>query len=1155
MKKALAMLLTLAMALSMMPMAFADVAQAPLGEAPLTADEPAPAETPPVPEAPVVDVAEDIEAAGDIEAPVNAGTLQSQVDAASGETTVSLTEDVTEDITIPAGKTIILDLAGHKLTNGTGDTITNNGTLVIKDSVGNGAVYNKTPGKSALLNKVSATATLESGKLYKDLNANRNDYYVILNQGVMTISGGSVESASSNSSAIENGWYTPSQNITKANATMTITGGSVSNSGVNANGGLYTLKNDDYGIMRIEGGTFTNTVLDAGAVLNWNELTITGGTFVAANCSVATMCAGASAGAPTDTYEKGATTITGGNFTGGLGISTDEAYTKAYTVTVSGGTFSEEVPAAYLSAGYKLTQENGKYVVSEDMAAQVGDVKYATLQAALDAASSGTVKLLKDVKENVIVAGGKTITLDLNGHTLNGGTAAGKPAITNNGTLTIDDASAGKTGRVMREDTGADAYYVVANKGTMTIENGTFFNDSGAPKGNYDNKSGASLFCNIDKAKAVLNINGGTFTQNDFIVIKNGDEGTVNVTGGTFNSMDSTVQNWGTATISGGTLNGQLWTSTWDKTFTSKTTVKEDAVVNGVIRVRVEPNCDVGDNKPSVEIQGGVFSVDWIVEDPTMVSVTGGAFNTADVNRYVAEGYMAVSNADGTYVVGKKEVADKPAVELPGDSPLSQDEQKAVTDAVEGISPAPVADKVDNAALAETLAADSTVPEADTSKGETLKVELGLEITIKDDTTLTGGDKVLSLDIRPVAKVTAVDDKGDAVGGKQPAIVPVPNSALTATEEAPIELIIPLPAGFAASEEEAKALIIKHTADDGTVQYLTPTEVDTVAGGGFKLTVHLTHFSNLTIQNKVAADGVKVSPAKLNATTGSPVQLTAVLEPENATVNVRWTTGDSDIATVNEKGVVLPIKAGTVTVTATVLDEAGKPTAMAAACEVTVTDPAVIIPDVGIELDKTELTLEPGKTGTLKATLTPAGATYKYIFWTSSDGKIAAVSDSGVVTAVAEGKATITAKSWYGNVATCEVTVKKADTPTPPDPVDPWPTEGLEGFVTRCYRVALGRDPDKAGHADWVRWLSDGTVDASACTYGFVFSKEMNNKKLSDEAFVKTLYKLFMDREGEATGVTFWVNYLKAGHSRLEVFNGFTDSVEFARIKASYGIK
>ena len=214
-----------------------------------------------------------------------------------------------------------------------------------------------------------------------------------------------------------------------------------------------------------------------------------------------------------------------------------------------------------------------------------------------------------------------------------------------------------------------------------------------------------------------------------------------------------------------------------------------------------------------------------------------------------------------------------------------------------------------------------------------------------------------------------------------------------------------------------------------------------------------------------------------------------------------------------------------------------------------------IRPDTAVALDKASLMLRPGETAKLKAALTPGNATYKYIFWASSDEAVATVSDSGLVTAVSEGTAIVTAKSWYGHEAVCEVTVKKADVPTPPEPVDPWPTEGLEGFVTRCYRVALSRDPDKAGHADWVRWLQDGTVNAKACTYGFVFSKEMNNKKQSDEDFVKTLYNLFMDREGEATGVAFWTRYLKDGHSRQDVFDGFADSREFAGLKAQYGVK
>ena len=80
-------------------------------------------------------------------------------------------------------------------------------------------------------------------------------------------------------------------------------------------------------------------------------------------------------------------------------------------------------------------------------------------------------------------------------------------------------------------------------------------------------------------------------------------------------------------------------------------------------------------------------------------------------------------------------------------------------------------------------------------------------------------------------------------------------------------------------------------------------------------------------------------------------------------------------------------------------------------------------------------------------------------------------------------------------------------------------------------------------------------MDHKSCAYGFVYSKEMNNKNLSDQAFVETLYRLFMDREGEASGVAFWTGYLAAGHSRYEVFLGFADSVEFARIVASFGVE
>ena len=78
----------------------------------------------------------------------------------------------------------------------------------------------------------------------------------------------------------------------------------------------------------------------------------------------------------------------------------------------------------------------------------------------------------------------------------------------------------------------------------------------------------------------------------------------------------------------------------------------------------------------------------------------------------------------------------------------------------------------------------------------------------------------------------------------------------------------------------------------------------------------------------------------------------------------------------------------------------------------------------GISLNKDKLSLVEGKSETLTATVTPSNATNKSVTWTSSDTKVATVSN-GKVTAVKAGTATITAKTSNGKTATCTVTVKK----------------------------------------------------------------------------------------------------------------------------------
>ena len=308
---------------------------------------------------------------------------------------------------------------------------------------------------------------------------------------------------------------------------------------------------------------------------------------------------------------------------------------------------------------------------ASDTVAAIGNVGYNTLANAVSAADGKTVTLRQNVTENVTIPAGTTLTLDLNGCTLSGGTDKvddvatahkDKPAILNEGTLTIKDSKG--TGVVKRDDVrvGGDSYYVIDNQGTMTIEGGNYFNDSGV------DGSGSSLIRNAGKSKAAtLNIRGGTFRQDNFIAIKNDDYGILNITGGEINSAnESAVQNWAQANITGGTVNGLIWTSVWSETFdASKTIISDNAVVNGTIRAdKYAPSLA---KTPVTEISGGTFAVDFDIRDNAYPTITGGTFSSKPA--YVASGYHAVL-ADGSYTVHAFEVtshADKaPTCTVPG---------------------------------------------------------------------------------------------------------------------------------------------------------------------------------------------------------------------------------------------------------------------------------------------------------------------------------------------------------------------------------------------------------------------------------------------------------------------------------------------------------
>lgn len=221
------------------------------------------------------------------------------------------------------------------------------------------------------------------------------------------------------------------------------------------------------------------------------------------------------------------------------------------------------------------------------------------------------------------------------------------------------------------------------------------------------------------------------------------------------------------------------------------------------------------------------------------------------------------------------------------------------------------------------------------------------------------------------------------------------------------------------------ATVAPEGADDGITWTTSNNKVATVAPDG-KVTAVASGTATITATS--TADETKKAECEVTVTNpatdiaidetasilvGAEKTLTVTTTPEDADeLTYTWTSSDTTVATV-ANGTVTGVAAGTATITV-------KAGALEDTCTVTVT--AETKPATKVTLNKTSLTLEEEKTETLTATITPADSTDS-ITWTSSAPAVATVDQTGKVTAVAEGTATITAKANDEISATCAVTV------------------------------------------------------------------------------------------------------------------------------------
>ena len=314
--------------------------------------------------------------------------------------------------------------------------------------------------------------------------------------------------------------------------------------------------------------------------------------------------------------------------------------------------------------------------------AQIGEVEYLTLQAAMNAAENGkTITMIANAEltETVTIPAGKEVVLDLNGYTVSYTTTeyVGEAMITNNGNLTITDTSDEKTGSLSYAyEGGANSSYgfgnsTIENKGVLTINAGTVENTSAAMShASYAINTGAGATLNVEGGN-ILNLNGHAVRMVSFGTELN----TVNINGGYIEgtralqvqlpgSASSTTKPAMDLNITGGelksneeTYNLAIYVFSNGQSAEKVSVEISGGTFNGNVAVNAAATNSMLAN--AVAITGGTFNGDYGVfsysdEDAAqaVISITGGTFATNYSEWYAEdEQYVFELNENGTYSV------------------------------------------------------------------------------------------------------------------------------------------------------------------------------------------------------------------------------------------------------------------------------------------------------------------------------------------------------------------------------------------------------------------------------------------------------------------------------------------------------------------------
>lgn len=226
------------------------------------------------------------------------------------------------------------------------------------------------------------------------------------------------------------------------------------------------------------------------------------------------------------------------------------------------------------------------------------------------------------------------------------------------------------------------------------------------------------------------------------------------------------------------------------------------------------------------------------------------------------------------------------------------------------------------------------------------------------------------------------------------------------------------------------ATVLPQDATDKSVSWMSQTGGVTIDANGLATAVAPVENNWISATNSAGQQdlvyitvlptlisSIDVVPQELSLKVNQTIKVQAVVNPVDATdKSLKWSSSNTAVATVDGNGNIIAVAMGETDITVTANDGSG----VSATCKVTV----VPTPVESVSVTASgSTTLKPEQTLQLNASVLPEDTIDKTVVWTSSDVTVATVTNSGLVTAVSVGNASI--KATAGDKSACvEITVE-----------------------------------------------------------------------------------------------------------------------------------